>query len=252
MIKAIITDLDRTLLRNDKSVSDYTVRTLLECKKKGILLVTATARPGRAISDYDKKIGFDAAITLNGAVVTVNESISNSFIEQSNVEKILKGLLALGNCVISLETKQGIYSNVDIPEWNPVVCADLLNVPVLDKVFKILVSSSMHKLDGVLENILDGNVYFSVANGDLYQVMSSKATKWQGIEAVLKAYNLNAQDIIYFGDDYDDIEAIKYSGLGVAVSNAIEEVKEKADIIIDSNENDGVAHYINSEILINL
>ena len=75
--------------------------------------------------------------------------------------------------------------------------------------------------------------------------MSSRATKWNGIETVLNAYGIDARDIMYFGDNYDDIEPIMRSGFGVAVSNAIEEVKEIADCIIDSNENDGMAKYIN-------
>lgn len=58
-----------------------------------------------------------------------------------------------------------------------------------------------------------------------------------------------AINIMYFGDNYDDIEPIMRSGFGVAVSNAIEEVKEIADCIIDSNENDGMAKYINETVL---
>lgn len=251
MTKAIITDLDRTLLRNDKSLSEYTVKTLLECKKKGILLVAATARPGRAIRDYDNAIGFDATVTLNGAVVTFNGHSENSFIEKTDVERIIKALISLGDCVVSLETTQGIFSNVDIPEWSPVVCENLLNVPVLNEVFKILVSSEKHDLRDVLSDTIGPKAYYSIANGNLFQIMSSEATKWHGIEVLLKAYKTDAKDIIYFGDDYDDIEPIRQSGMGIAVSNSIEEVKKIADCIIDSNENDGVAKYINAEVLKN-
>lgn len=249
MTKAIITDLDRTLLKDDKSISEYTVKTMLECKKRGILLVAATARPGRAIQKYEEMIGFDATVTLNGAVVTVKNDNKNAFVKTADVQRILKELLAIGDCIISLETTQGIYSNVDIPEWSPVVCEDILNVPVLDKVFKILISSQKHDLKDVLNRCIGQEAYYSIANGDLFQIMSKQATKWKGIETVLAAYELEAKDIIYFGDDHDDIEPLQKSGIGVAVANAIKEVKEIADLIIDSNENDGVARYINSEVI---
>lgn len=251
MTKVIITDLDRTLLKDDKSISEYTVKTLAECKKKGIALVAATARPGRTIREYDELIGFDAAVTLNGAVVTVRDNEENVFVQKSDVEYILKELLTLGDCTISLETTRGLFSNVDIPEWNPVVCENLLSMPILDEVFKILVSSQKHDLKGVLEKIVGQNAYYSIANGDLFQIMNKQATKWSGIATVLQAFKTEAKDIIYFGDDYDDLEPIRRSGIGVAVSNAIEEIKENADCIIDSNENDGVAKYINEEVLSN-
>ena len=51
-IKAIITDLDRTLLRTDKSLSTYTVSVLKECKARGIKVMAATARPERTVTDY--------------------------------------------------------------------------------------------------------------------------------------------------------------------------------------------------------
>lgn len=68
-VKAIMTDLDRTLLRTDKTLSERTIRVLRRCHEEGITLMIATARPERAIGEYLKRIPFDAAATLNGAVV---------------------------------------------------------------------------------------------------------------------------------------------------------------------------------------
>lgn len=67
MIKAVITDLDRTLLRTDKTVSEYTYAVLKKCQRRGILFMAATARPERAILAYQNQIGFEAMATLNGA-----------------------------------------------------------------------------------------------------------------------------------------------------------------------------------------
>lgn len=249
MVKAIILDLDRTLLRNDKSVSEFTLDTLAECKNKGILLVAATARPGRAIQVYDEIIGFDAAITLNGAVTAIHDDEKRIFINRSDIEGVLGELNSLGDCVISLESTQGICSNVDIPEWNPQICENLLTAPVLDEVYKIIVSSGKHDLASLLPDFLSENVYYSIANNDLYQIMSNKATKWNGIKSILSDFGIDTKEAIVFGDDFDDIEAIRKCGTGVAVSNAIAEVKDAADAITDSNEEDGVAKYLNKEIL---
>ena len=56
-------------------------------------------------------------------------------------------------------------------------------------------------------------------------------------------------ETVYFGDDHDDIEPIKMCGMGVAVSNAIDEVKDVADAIAGNNDEDGVAKFIERKIL---
>lgn len=249
MIKAIITDLDRTLLHDDKSVSDITVETLLECKNRGIPVIAATARPIRTVAPYDEKIGFDAMVTTNGAVVTVHGKVFNFLLEKDEVVNILTALQKLEGCVISMETTHGFYANVDIPIWSPVVVSDLLTVPRLDEVFKILVSSETVNLNERIPGMIGKEVYYSVAANVLFQIMSKKATKWNGIKTVLESYGIDPSEAVYFGDDNDDIESVRNCGTGVAVSNSIPEVKAVADVVIESNELDGVAGFIRKEIL---
>lgn len=66
---------------------------------------------------------------------------------------------------------------------------------------------------------------------------------------MLPRFGVFPSDAVYFGDDNDDIEPIKNCGLGVAVSNAIPSVIDIADRIIDSNDMDGVAKFIEENIL---
>lgn len=89
----------------------------------------------------------------------------------------------------------------------------------------------------------------TVADGKLIQIMSTAATKWNGIKAMLETVGVDRSGAIYFGDDNDDIEPIKNCGTGVAVSNAVDEVLEAADHITESNDMDGVARYIEKNLL---
>lgn len=251
MIKAIVTDLDRTLLRTDKSLSEYSVEVLKECRRHGLLVVAATARPKRAITDYEALIDFDAAITLNGAIVYLPSGIKENSIDKPVVMQILAELGKLPEAVVSVETSEGIYANTDIPLWSPKVYANLLEAPLPDTIFKVIVSSESINLSEVMPRILPENVYYSTANGFLYQVMSARATKWNGILELLEEYGLDADEVAFFGDDNDDLEAIRKCGLGVAVSNAIEEVKSVADVVVESNDEDGAARYIQQVILRN-
>lgn len=248
-MKAIITDLDRTILHTDKSVSDETVKVLKECKEKGIRIVVATARPERAVTQYREKIGFDALVTLNGARIVINSKELNYSIPKKSVLQMLHKLEDIDGAIISLETDKGIFSNVDIPLWQPTVFEKLSEAPLPDIFYKIIVSSNMADLHEYMDDILDEDTYVSVADGVLFQIMSKQATKWNGIREMLESLGISPKETVYFGDDNDDIEPIKNCGTGVAVSNAIESVKAVADIIIKSNDEDGVAEFLKKTII---
>lgn len=248
-MKVVITDLDRTLLHSDKSVSNETVRVLKSCREKGILIVAATARPERAIVQYQEKIGFDALITLNGARIVTNSKILNYSIPKKSVLHMLQKLEVIDGVIISLETENGIFSNVDIPAWQPIVYEKLSEAPLPEAFYKIIVSSNKIDLHKYIDGILEDNTYVSVADGVLFQIMNTQATKWNGIRLMLEIFGISNEDTVYFGDDNDDIESIKKCGIGVAVSNAIESVKEAANIIIKSNDEDGVAEFLKEKII---
>ena len=89
--KAIITDLDRTLLRTDKSISDYTIDVFRKCRERGIRVMTATARPLRDIPEFRKQIAFDAVTATNGAVIELPDRRLEYGIRRETGEKILAG-----------------------------------------------------------------------------------------------------------------------------------------------------------------
>lgn len=76
MLKMIITDLDQTLLRSDKTVSDYTVKVLNDCKQKGIVVAFATARSESACKRFIDLINPNAVISDGGAVVRLGHAVA--------------------------------------------------------------------------------------------------------------------------------------------------------------------------------
>ena len=92
-MKAIITDLDRTLLHTDKSVSEHTIAVLKKCHDHGILIMAASARPIRDILIYNNLIGFDAITATNGAVVSFPQNLLEIGISCESGEKILSAIL---------------------------------------------------------------------------------------------------------------------------------------------------------------
>lgn len=249
MIKAIICDLDRTLLRTDKTISAHSLQVLKACKAQGILLMAATARPERAITVYRQQVSFDAAVTLNGASVSLPGKTAFIGLNRKKAIDMIRQLSRIRDAVISAETGEGIFANTDIPEWAPKVYRDLAEAPLPAEIYKILVSSGNEDLSVILNAILPADMYYTVANGELYQIMNRAATKWNGIMEMLHAFRLDPADVIYFGDDQDDIEPIRFCGTGVAMSNAIDAVIQAADYVTDSNDMDGVASYLARYIL---
>lgn len=249
-MKAIITDLDRTLLHTDKTVSEYTYAILKKCHDRGIILMAATARPERAILAYHNQIGFEAITTLNGARIILPHGIIENGITPSSVEHILKKVIMIPDLVLSMETGNGIFSNVSIPEWDATVFSGFPALPTESIIYKLLLSGEANNIQQEVKKALTIDTYMTVAEGKLIQIMSTASTKWNGIKTMLKAVGVRQNDAIYFGDDNDDIEAIKNCGVGVAVSNAIDEVLDAADFITESNDMDGVAQYIEKKILV--
>lgn len=248
-VKVIITDLDRTLLHSDKRVSGYTADVLRRCRRQGLLIMAATARPLRDVRVYDALIGFDAITATNGAVIVLPEGRMEWGISADSGEKILANLLRFQDVCLSVETDRGLYANRDIPEWQPVVYEDFSRLPEHAVLYKILASSSDGRLYSEVEQALTDDVYHTIAGGDLVQIMSREATKWKGVRHMLASFGIAPQDAVYFGDDNDDMEPIRNCGWGVAVSNAIPPVRAAADALTDSNDADGVARFIEKKIL---
>lgn len=256
MIKALITDLDRTLLHTDKTVSQHTLQVLRTCKEKGILIMAASARPMRFIRTYHELIHFDAVTTMNGAVLCTPEGVKEFGISRELAETVLERICAFPDVFLSVETSTGLYSNREIPAWNPILYHDFPKLPDNAMVYKILASSEDEMLYKGIDSVLCDGVYSSIAHsgvvGQLIQIMSDKATKWNGVQTMLAHFGIEPTDAVYFGDDNDDIEPIVKCGVGVAMGNAIPAVLEASDELTLCNDEDGVAHWIKKSVLCNL
>ena len=248
-IKALIFDLDNTLLRPDKTISPYTASVLFECKKRSIKLMIATARPERAVADFLKATDFDAMTVSNGGRVIFGKSRVEKRISFNTAEKLLTVLKSTPHLPITLETGDCAYSNIPIDEYETIVCEDLISIAKAKGSMKLLAHTNNGELLGSIKKELPEDVYFTVAHGDLMQIMSRSATKWKGIEMMLSSVGILPENAVYFGDDHDDIEPIKRCGVGVAVANGTIEAKAAADHIAESNDRDGVAKFIKQNLL---
>ena len=251
-VKTIIVDLDRTLLHTDKTLSAHTVKVLKKCKKFGINIMVATARPFRATKQYCDLIGFDAMVVSNGARIIYKNQRTDYGICQRSAEHLLNALKRNPNLRITLETGDCAYSNHPIEDYETILTDNLVGIANKEGALKILVHLDSKETLPFVQKELTEDLYYTIAHGYLLQIMNASATKWNGIKAMLDICNCSPNETAYFGDDQDDVEPIKMCGLGIAVSNAIDEVKAAADYVIESNDADGVAKFIEHRILKNI
>ncbi|MDR2687801.1 MAG: HAD-IIB family hydrolase [Oscillospiraceae bacterium] len=91
--------------------------------------------------------------------------------------------------------------------------------------------------------------FLRISGSDLYDINPKEATKLNGVRAIAEHFNIPLAEVIAFGDDYNDIEMLASCGTGVAMANAIDEVKAVAGHICASNDEDGAARWLEAHVL---
>ncbi len=250
MIKMVVTDLDGTLLRTDKSVSKYTFDILSSVREQGIKVVFATAR-GASAKAYAAYELFDGYVLLNGAKAYVeNRLVYDKTIPAGIFGPFLRELSGR-NFRVAAEIKGTHYANFDVKEkWFFVenfILTDFADVAGnADKLYVIIEEPGQIDL---IAAILPGELYFYLSRDSLVMVMHKGATKINGIYKIAEEFKVEKDEIVAFGDDINDKEMLENVGLGVAMGNSIAEVKMAADYVCDTNDNDGVARWLEENIL---
>ena len=266
-IKMIVTDLDRTLLRTDKTISSYTAEILNLCRERGIKIIFATARPMRTVKHFGVNVTTDALILHNGAVIyAADERLCYYGIAPDIRDKILSSISKdYPTATISVEIDDVLYANFDIAEWGNTkavrttfdICIDLpdkyaekiiIGVPSLENA-GLLRALTVEDMECFSKYITD-DLYIEISDGKFALIMHRNATKGAAVKAVADHIGIAMGGIAAFGDDYNDVSMLRECGVGVAVANALDEVKAAADYICDVNNNDGVAKWIEERILI--
>ena len=251
-INLIVTDLDNTLLRRDKTVSDYTIDIFQRIRNCGILLAFATARDFRFVTEHITPltgITPDIIISDNGSLARYNGIEIYKKVLPSITLNSLMSHFKLVRCVSTENAYylSGAYSNNHWSIGKKATVITDFSTEMMDAAFYVDGNTDKSALS--LTEDYPGVRAVSYSDVDLVTVVHSEATKLNALNAVKNALNLQLSDIAVFGDDYSDIEVIKNSGIGIAVANAIDEVKAVADFICGTNDNDGVAKWLEEMLL---
>lgn len=251
MYKAIFLDIDGTL-RNDKGeISERVINSIERIKKLGIFVVLCSARDKDDMVRISKDCkASEFVIIYNGAEI-YNYKNNNIMFQSKLDNKVIEKLSKIAEqykvkLIISTDDEQIKYSDaIDINDF------EILQARVKINNFKNIktLRELLYKINGVkiyellrkdrkIENDMN-----KVESIDFF-LTNENISKWLAIKYFCKKMNINVKDIISIGDGDNDIEMLENSGLGIAVENATESAKQKADIIIPSNNKDGVAIFL--------
>jgi Cof subfamily protein (haloacid dehalogenase superfamily) len=254
MVKMVVMDLDGTLLTDDKNISDYTLSILERCKKRGIKIGIATARSEQSGKRIINLIKPDITILNGGALVKNNDTIIYKRILPA---KISDGIIA--ECLkrkntgyLTAETDTGYYVSYSGPAYHPdYAYGKYYNFanPLSQETYKITVEIFDKQTAVEIGSKFNECKVTGFSGEHWHRFAHKEAEKMTAIERILDEEKISLDDIVTFGDDYNDIEMIQKGGTGIAMENGIQEIKEAADYICESNNNDGVAKWIERNIL---
>lgn len=251
--KMILTDLDHTLLRSDGSISEYTKQILKKSQSCGILIVIATARYWIGAERYIVEIQPDYEITTDGTLIHQHgEQIYSCSMDMSEANQIIQDLLENDpNTEMTVAAGRKVF-------WNSYHIAE--SEKLHKAVFNDYKKPLCCPVNKIVAELSDSNAATEIANKNHCRLQSYRGENWYAflpeksgkIQAILeltKLLNISLSDIVSFGDDINDMEMLQICGTGVAVSNAVIDVKAVADHVTLSNDKDGVADWIEKNIL---
>ncbi|MDN6640373.1 MAG: Cof-type HAD-IIB family hydrolase [Tetragenococcus sp.] len=271
-IKAIAMDMDGTLLNDEKMITEKTKAALVEAQKQGIKVILASGRPTPGLFKYAEELALEnydgIGLSFNGAHVLdyqTNEVLFEQTLSLDASKAILEHLktfdvkpmichqnymyvndvydntvhLPHGETnIIEYEARAGSYKLCEINDL-----AGFCDFPL----HKILVAADpdylkqhykemMQPFEAQVSALFSAPFYFEFTDVGI--------TKAKAITAILPKLGLEKEELIAFGDGQNDQAMVEYAGVGVAMGNATDDLKQTADEITLTNNEDGIAHIL--------
>lgn len=266
-IRLIALDLDGTLLTSDKKISAGNLAALEAARQKGVKIVLTTGRPLKAMEFFLKELGLadqedEYTITFNGGLVQRNtgQVLAKTVFSYSDVQRIYEETRRLqlpldaisGGVVYEIEGKEkSLYSSCNPSlTYAPLAFEDLSETEGYNK---CVTAYDAELLDAGIAKI-SPELY------DRYEIFKSRdiLLEWSpknvhkatGLERLIEHLGLERAQVMACGDEANDLSMIEWAGLGVAMGNAVSEIKEAADVVTPmTNDEDAVAWAIRKYVL---
>lgn len=269
--KLIVTDMDGTVLGEDHKITEENKIALKEAEKKGIKVVFATGRFHDSAKEHVNFLdNIMPIISSNGSIIKhpiTNEVLYSNFIDKGICLKIMD-IIDEYNLRYQVYTDEKILQKYETEEekrfmkefieknfsdkaeiiFKKDLREDVKNSNVLK--FNVMEIKKQDLLDKVRADLqFVNNIEITSSWKGNLEMMSEGSHKGNAVEYLSNLLEIDREQIIAFGDNYNDLSMIEFAGTGVAMGNAEEDVKNIANHITDKNGDSGVAKAINNLIL---
>ena len=260
--KLIALDLDGTTLNDDSRLSDLTVKTLRKAVTAGHIVSIVTGRPNRISEQFYDQLALDSPmINFNGSLgMLPHEKWPLEYeynVDKDIVAELLTKKSELGIKLIAIEGRDLFMANrgatVDMGFFPTILESNqkLSHQNLRDNPISITLAvdpAAMSTMSDYVNGHFGDQVSISPWGGK-YPIVELAAKGIQqatGVKILADYYGIAQKDIIALGDEHNDTTMIKYAGLGVAMKNAIPDIKKIADVTTQyTNEENGVARFLN-------
>ena len=266
MYKIIVSDFDGTLVNDEDNIPTSTVAIIDKLRKHGYQFVVSTGRCLQSVSYYNGDYPFiDYIVSCNGAYiydVKKEKCIYKKNILISNVKKMINRykeghiIYVIDHKMWHLLSEKSAYEEeFDVVKEDDYVAflnQNKTNIYKMEIYFETI--NEAKKELKVIQNMkLKVNANLQINhNQNLIEITHLDVNKLEGIKKILRQEKLTLENVISFGDGYNDIELIKNSGLGIVPQNAVDEIKKIADSITLDYNHKGVEVYLkeNEDLLL--
>ncbi|MUK87743.1 Cof-type HAD-IIB family hydrolase [Ornithinibacillus sp. L9] len=255
-VRAMFIDMDGTLLTAKNNISRRNTEAINKLMNQGVKVFLATGRHYDVTVPYHKQLGLQTPmICLNGA--SIHDAITGKVMQMKPVkldeDRFLR-LTAEIPCNVLIHASNGLYCkemNEEIESWitegqiSPRYIGDLRNANYPD-VLKYSVRTGIPCPEF---SVLFKDEADVIDWHDGFEIVSRGVSKWSAIETLLHAFGINTDEVVTIGDGPNDIQMLQHAGMGVAMDNASDAVKEVADFITGHHQNDGLAAFIEQHLI---
>ena len=265
--KLIALDIDGTLTNSKKEITPRTRYALLEAQAQGKRLVLASGRHPIGVYPIARDLCMDSyggyIMSFNGGKIidcTTDRTIVTKLFPREYLPDIISVLQDSNITVITWDDKR-IFANdtvndytyveKDVLKTEMVVVEDFVSKIKFD-INKILLAGEPDELDEyqkILSKRYDGLLEIYKSAPYFLELMPFGVSKGSMLPLLLDHLGVNRDELMAFGDNYNDLTMIGYAGMGVAMGNGEAEVKKIANYVCPSNDDDGIADTLNKFVL---
>ncbi|UUV19578.1 Cof-type HAD-IIB family hydrolase [Fusobacteria bacterium ZRK30] len=256
MIKAIMLDLDGTLLDNVHKISETNKKVLKKLEDKGVKIFLATGRSFESMRSYHEELNLTTpAICYNGAKIIYHNGSEK---EYPIKERSLKALIKIARehkTHLNLYQHEIWYSE-NIQNEETEIYKEISGLDPVEKDFDRLDEmfstkalyvgehEDLLKIEKDIKDKLGESVYTTFSRPFFLEILDGNVNKGTAMKNIMEAENISLSQVIAFGDGLNDKEMLETAGVGVAMDGAFEELKQVADHVTASNDESGVGEFL--------